>query len=117
MRESDPYDFDDSDIDYDPITEEHHLSFDPGQVSRPTMVVVQLISHITDTSPLSLPPLHSAVETDSLDTWLSATREHVVDFETKFTYAGHQITLNSRGDIWAQPIDDTAMDVDEDGSA
>lgn len=109
MRDSNPRDFDDDDIDYDPITETYHLSFDREEWSRPTMIVAQFVSYITDTSPTSLPPLHSAVETDGLDTWLSATQSDLSEFEVSFTYAGYQITMDSDGNIWVQPTDDTGV--------
>lgn len=115
MRVSEPYDFDVNDIDYDPITEKYHLSFDPEQVQAPAMIIVQLVSYITETSPLSLPQLHSSIDTDSLNSWLSATEEPRRDLEISFTYAEHQITLDGRGELWVQPVDATTA-LDENGS-
>lgn len=115
MRDSDPYDFDAEDIEHDPITDTYHLSFDPDRISAPAMVVVQLISYITDTSPLSLPQLDSSIDADSLDSWLSATQEPAKDFEVVFTYAGYQVTLDATGELWVQPVDGTGS-TGEDGS-
>lgn len=115
MRDSDPYDFNAEDIEHDPLTDTYHLSFDTDQISVPAMVVVQLISYITDTFPLSLPQLNSSIEAENLNTWLSATQEPTKDFEVSFMYAGYQITLDATGELWAKPIDGTAS-TDEDES-
>lgn len=104
MIDRDTYDFDDAQLDYDPITERYHLSFDPAQRARPSMMVVQLISYITEEPPLSLPELQAAVETDSLDNGMSTPREQ--KFEVTFRYAGYRITLNQGGEIWAESTDD-----------
>lgn len=77
------------------------------------MVVVHLIAHITDESPLSLPQLHSVVDTDNLDSWLSTTRDQQSESEVMFTYAGYQITLDNVGNLWAQPTDVSDENIDE----
>lgn len=116
MRDSKPYDFGADEIEHDPLTDTYHLSFGPEQIQAPAMVIVQLVSYITETSPLSLPQLHSSIETDSLNSWFSASEEPRTDFEIGFPYAGFLITLDSTGELSVQPIYEAgSTDEDESG--
>ena len=107
MRDSDNDVLDDSDVDFDPITERYHLSFEPDQMAQPGMIVVYLVSHITERSPLSLPQLQEAIDSDSLRSWLSTSSDHPSDLTITFRYAGYLITLNQTGEIWAELVDET----------
>lgn len=115
MRSSDPSDFSESDIEYDPITGKYHLSFDPEEISRPSMVVVHFVAHLTDTSSLSLPQIQSVIDADSLDTWLLEAHDYTGDSEVTFTYAGYRVALDNLGNMWAEPIEDTEEDTNDSG--
>lgn len=112
MRDSDPYDFDKNEIDYDPITERYLLSFDPARVSKISMIVVQLVAAITNTPQNSLPQLHSVVDPGSLDALLAQNSDENDGCKISFTYAQYRITAASEGIIWAQPADDTEGVID-----
>lgn len=113
MSDSSPSGFDASEITYDPCMERYHLVIDPEQTLRPSLIVVHFIAHITDKPPRALPPLQSAIDTDSLNRWLSTTHDPQSDAELTFTYAEYQITLDTPGNLWAQPTSVTEESSDE----
>lgn len=113
MRDRSPPEFDASEITYNPTTERYHLAVDPEQTTRPSLILVHFIAHIAEKPPRELPPLQSAIDTDSLDRWLSTTHDPQSDAKLTFTYAGYQITLDTVGNLWAQPANVTEEDPDE----
>lgn len=113
MRDSNPPGFDASEITYDSPTERYQLTVDPKQTPRPSLILVHFIAHIKDETPRALPPLQSAIDTDSLDRWLSTTHDPQSDAELTFTYAGYQITLDTVGNLRAQPTNVTEENSDE----
>ena len=117
MESPKAFDFDPGEIEYDSESERYHLSFDPEQVLSPSMVVVQLVSHITEIPVLSLPQFYSAVDADSLDTWFSGTEDQQMDFQIEFSYAGCEITLDGDGNIWVQPTEGERMNIGNGDSA
>lgn len=116
MPSSNIFDFDEINVEHNPITGRYHLAFDLEKTSRPSMVVVYLVSHLTDTPPLSLPQIQSAVDTDRLDTWIPEVHAHTDNSEIIFTYAGYRITLDTLGNIWVESIDDPEGNIDGGGS-
>ena len=112
MRDSDSPEFDASEITYSSTRAQYHLAIDPERTSRPSLLLVYFIAHITEKPPRALPPLHSAIDVDSLDRWLS-THDPQSDTELTFTYAGHQLTLDTGGNLWAQPTNSTEENPNE----
>lgn len=113
MGDRDIGDFEEAEVEYDPITARYHLTFDPAQLERPSMVVVDLLSHLTEEPPLSLPQLGQAVDVDSLNSWLSSPHGQQREIEVTFKYAGYRITVNQPGDIWAEATDTVQDAADE----
>lgn len=57
--------------------------------------VVERVAARTGRDPLDLPVLHDILDPDALDTLV----EGMVDGQVSFTYAGHEVTVTSDGEI------------------
>ena len=57
--------------------------------------VVQAVANNSDTEALDLPPLFDSIDPDALDDVIRS----MSDGRVSFTYAGHRINVNSRGEI------------------
>ncbi|WP_162524367.1 HalOD1 output domain-containing protein [Halobellus captivus] len=57
--------------------------------------VIQCVAATTDRDELDLPPLYDAIDPDTLDAVVST----MSNGELTFTYAGHEITVDSEGEI------------------
>ncbi|PSP85750.1 hypothetical protein BRC83_02570 [Halobacteriales archaeon QS_1_68_17] len=61
--------------------------------------IVESVANRTDDDVKSLPPLYDAVDTDALGTVLDGT-----DVVVSFSYAGHVVTVDSRGTVDVDPL-------------
>lgn len=113
MRDRGPPEFDASEITYNPTTERYHLAIDPERTTRPSLPLVQFIAHIAGKPPRALSPLQSAIDADNLDHWFSTAHHSQNAARLTFTYAGYQITLDSVGNLWAQPTNASEETPDE----
>lgn len=57
--------------------------------------VIQKVATATNSDPLELPPLYGPIDPDALNVLI----EQMADGEISFTYAGHEITVESDGTI------------------
>lgn len=71
------------------------LSTDFRSGPQPSECVVDAISKATGVDPLSLPPLHGAVDPEALDAIVESTSDASVSFD----YESLRIEVNGDGDI------------------
>ena len=67
----------------------------PEEPSTISERVVQQVAAKTGRDPLQLPVLHDILDPDALD----ALIEGISDGQVSFTYAGHEVTVTSDGEI------------------
>ncbi len=67
-----------------------------GTYSTPTRSVVHAIEAATGVDALELPPLHGAIDTESLDAIIESTGPAA---SITFDYAGLRVTVHGDGDI------------------
>lgn len=67
----------------------------PAKSSPVSERVVRRVAARTGRDPLDLPVLHDLVDPDALDTLV----EGMADGQVSFTYAGHEVTVTSDGEI------------------
>ncbi|WIV67868.1 HalOD1 output domain-containing protein [Natrialbaceae archaeon AArc-T1-2] len=80
------------------------LSYDLAD--RPTVAVVDAVATVEGVDPISLEPLHDAVDTDALDRLVGHTRSNG-DVRVTFAFAGYEveIEIGSAGRIRLEPRD------------
>lgn len=58
-----------------------------------TLAVVEAVAAATDRDPLTMPPLHDAIDTDALDALVDRASEAESALRVTFAYAGATITV------------------------
>lgn len=71
--------------------------FDAGSGRPPSLAVVEAVSAVTGGAPNELPPLHGAVDTDSLDELLSDRSDPST--YVSFRYVGTTVTVRNDGSV------------------
>jgi len=70
------------------------------QTERPSVVLVEAVAEVTDTEMTELPKLQSYVETDALNTLLTASGEKKGgNTRVSFKYDGIRVVIDSGGEI------------------
>lgn len=96
-----------SDVEFDAEREVYRAGYD-GRYDSASMAVVSIVSNALDRDPTDLPPIHSTVDTGSLDVILSGTGTRPQGVGTvSFQYEGFEVTVYSEGFVEADPIEDT----------
>lgn len=73
--------------------------FDPQQ-ERPSMILLDTIAFIRNVDPVTLDPLAEAIDTDALDTLLTAQSDpDTHPIEVTFSYEGFHISIRNTGNI------------------
>jgi hypothetical protein len=82
----------------------YQTEFD-GRTRLPTEAVVYAVAEATETDPLDLPPLHSALDPDALNMLFetSTNGRPQTAITVSFEYADHQIVLKEHGSIVITP--------------
>ncbi|WP_135828644.1 HalOD1 output domain-containing protein [Halorussus halobius] len=71
-------------------------------------VVVEAVAESMGVSPLELdPPLHRVVDPDALDDLFGPTGAATEPTRVSFTYAGHEVTVQGRGDVEVRPASES----------
>jgi|AntDeeMinimDraft_5_1070356.scaffolds.fasta_scaffold01630_7 hypothetical protein len=94
-------DFDE--FEYDPDENRFHVTFDPTD-TIPTSAVVAMIATISNTDPVSIPPLHDTIDTDALDTLASEEKDrNAHELSITFVFYGYEVKATNNGTIQAVP--------------
>lgn len=79
---------------------------DPGQSSkrwdqaeRPSIAVVEAVAAETDRDPTDVPPLQGRIDTDALDTLVTAANQTGDGVVVSFEYDGVDVSLDSDGTL------------------
>ena len=57
--------------------------------------IVESVADSSDSDPLELPPLYERIDPDALEAFVAGTEDGLVEFR----YAGHAVTVDSRGEV------------------
>lgn len=107
----DPSDIDTGDIEYNTATETYHLTYDLGQTTRPTLVILHFIAVLLDEPIMSIPKINRAISSDALDGLVTGETARTADLEVSFTYAGYRITVVATGEIRARQMKDESSEL------
>ena len=91
-------------VEYHPDTETHRVSFDSSTESV-CKAIISTVAVVSETKPLELPPLYSAVDPDALEALLerNVPGPQNADIHISFTFTEWEITVHSYGVIAVQP--------------
>lgn len=78
-----------------------------GDTTDPSIAVVSALAAVTDTDPLALGPLGTAVDADALDSLLALESGDDGDVSVTFAIDGHDVSVHSGGALCVQPQDAT----------
>ena len=81
-----------------------HATYAP-ETTEPSIAVVSALAAVTDTDPLGMEPLGSAVDTDALDSLLAEEPGEDCDASVTFAFDGHDVTAHSGGSLSVHPPD------------
>lgn len=70
-----------------------------------SVAVVSALATVTDTDPVAIGPLHSAVDTDALDSLFAREPGDDNDVSVTFAFDGHDVTVHSGGALSVHPPD------------
>lgn len=91
------------DVDEDIFRAEYDSSRD-----QPCLAIVAVVATATNSDPIELSPLHSAIDTEALDDLLSETvPDDQRDICLSFSYEGVVVTAFSKGTIEVSPMETT----------
>jgi len=91
-------------LQYDSDTETYRTLFN-GETETVCHAIVVTLAVVTQTDPLDLPPLYSAVDPESLEGLVSPsdTGPPSNDVRISFTFNGYTVVVNNTGIITVQP--------------
>lgn len=90
-------------IDADTSLERDGRKFEFSQTLTPAVAVVEAVSEVTGSDPMSGPPLHDSINTDALNAFFIDTEADVESARISFEYDGHEITVVGDGTVYVSP--------------
>lgn len=84
-------------FDYDADDGAYRVLYDPEDVA-PSTAVISAVAALTDTDPLDIEPLHSAIDPDALDT-IATDQPAEGDLKVTFNLDSHAVTVKSSGSL------------------
>ena len=91
------------DVDADLVRAEYD-----GSRDQPSLAIVAVVAAAANSDPIELSPLHSAIDTGTLDDLLSETAtDDRKNFRLSFSYEGFAVTAFSDGTIEVTPMENT----------
>lgn len=97
-------------VEFDADREVFQASYDSTRESA-SLAVVTVVATALDRNPVDLPPLESVIDTGALDQLVTSSNGvHGCDC-VSFEYEGVAVKVASEGQIEADPIDNTNVDI------
>lgn len=91
-------------VEYDPATDAYYTNYG-HEVAPPSVVVPGAIAEITGRTVETLEPLQKVIDTDALDHLFGDDAfDSSEEAEVSFTYAGHEVYVNSSGVVVIEPV-------------
>lgn len=92
-------------VEYEAETDSYRAKFESTEID-PSMAVVQVMAHVTDTDPLQLDPLYESVDTELINRLCTRSTygRREGDRSIEFTYLGFEVIVKSYGIIEVEPV-------------
>ncbi|WP_247003567.1 HalOD1 output domain-containing protein [Halosolutus gelatinilyticus] len=92
----------DDSVGYDPTTGTFHTQFDAdGDSNSIVVAIVDTVATVTNSDPISLPPLFATVDPEALAALVTSAREGPI--EVNFSYEDCRVTVSSHGTVVVEP--------------
>lgn len=99
-------------VEFDTDRELFQATYDSTRESA-SLAVVAVVATVLGRNPVDLPPLHTAIDSEALDQLVvRSIGVHGCDC-VSFEYEGVAVTLTSEGQIEADPVENTTVDIAE----
>lgn len=93
-------------VQFDPERETYRASYSTEET--PGLALVEAISAIEDTDPITLEPLGDAIDVDALDAVVQSTPDSS-DMQVSVSYQGYQAFIYTDGSMELHPTDSEAV--------
>ena len=88
-------------VEYDAITDTYYNRVDWDDPDSLCVTIVETVSAATGRGPEELGPLHTVIEVDALEVFLSTARPAFA--RLSFTFEACRVTVDSRGEVLVVP--------------